>query len=148
MENKEDSVIDESIYKMEEFARLLKEFGSLWEACTKEQSHCDLEICDLLHEIESSPLSIYDDYMLVRDLHNARTRRRQAKNIIAAMEPFRKYFDAHRSMEMDLFKVCREIKQIRKSQIEWNYRPRVREDLKICRNHAKHRELKEQKPSA
>lgn len=148
MEPEKIDVIDENIAKLEAFAKMLKDFNALWDSSAKEQSNCDCEICDLLHEIENSPLSIFDDYKICRDLRDARRRRRHAKNILLALEPFKKYYDTHRNLEMDLFKVCREVKRLRKGQIDWTYRPRIREDLKVSRVYREAKALKEQKPSA
>ena len=148
MEAKETDIIDDNIKKLEAFAKMLKDFNELWDSSIKAQSQSDCEILDLLHEIENSPLNIYDDYKICRDLRDARHRRRRAKNVLLALEPLKKYYDTHRNLEMDLFKVCRDVKNLRKGQVNWIYKPRIREDLKVSHAYREAIGLKEQKPSA
>ena len=127
----DNDAIETNLNTLEQFGKMLGSFGSVWETAIREESSCNAEIVDLLHEIEFYELDEKESHEFCCSLRDARRRRRRAKDLLFAMEPIKKYFDTHRSLEIDVFKVCREVKRLHGNQRGRIYKPRVREDLKI-----------------
>lgn len=123
--------IENTITDLDGFCKVLNRLDKTWVYAMHEISQADAEICDLMHEIENSSYDELDSQRLCFDIQDARKRRRRAKNLIRALAPLKKYYDSHRAVEIDLFKVCRDVKNLKTQQDNWVYRPRVLEDASI-----------------
>ena len=100
----------------------------------KKLSETDARIQDLLHDTELSDFTRSEKVHLVNKLKEARTDRRNAKDIIELLDPLRKTVKDVSTLAWKLNEICDKINEVVKIQNNRVYTPRVSTDLKMPAN--------------
>lgn len=106
----------------------------------KEIKLCDLETEDLLHLIELDHFNASDGFKHAKDLQITRKRRRECKDELEVLSELIENLRVNRPFDHQV-NAIEKIAKSRNHRIKTrNYRPRVREDLKLKFSECKKRE--------
>lgn len=94
---------------------------------------CDLEACDILHDIELTAFNAYEGYKLAKELQKIRIKRRELKDYEEQLEILKRFYKNHKTACNEVRELINAIETRQEQQLHRIYSPRVRTDLKIIR---------------
>lgn len=122
---------DESITILENFSNMFSGIERDYAAIREGLSNANQEQEDLLHELELSPFSSYEGFLLAKKLQEVRKRRRELDNdfiILSKLIDFRK---THAAWEVPLYRLLTDMRKTQESLSYRLYSPRIRTDIKL-----------------
>ena len=118
------------------FLDLLNHIENNWDSIYDGIGQADRETQDILHEMELTSFNASEGYALAKKLQEVRQRRRRLKNEKEALKDIKEFYEHHKQLKIDLFKVLTKKKQTLETQANRKYMPRVRDDLKLAQKGA------------
>ena len=118
------------------FPDLLNYVENNWDTICDGIRQADQETQDILHEMELISFNASEGYILARKLQEIRQRRRRLKNEKEILKDIKEFYDNHKQLKIDLFKVLTKTTRTLENLENRQYVPRVRDDLKLAKKGA------------
>jgi hypothetical protein len=113
---------------LQNFVSLITSIEDEWKLLADNINKTELEIIDIEHEIELSNFNAQKGYMLAKEIQTVRRERRTWKNYREIMGPLKQFADAHKQLEITMWKVLKGMREAKQTQQARVYTPRVRKD--------------------
>ena len=108
-------------------------FEAEYQRIYEEIGKCDLEVCDILHDIELTSFNACEGYKMAKEIQKVRQRRRELKDKKSEILIIKETVEKIRPTIQKLQGEITNIEEKQEFQLHRIYTPRIRTDLKVVK---------------